>query len=76
MKVEELVGSRVWVKSDQFSSVSDVISSVQAPVNVEPTQVSVAESTFKVSLTSGDVVELSGTEIAKVDHDGSRDLLE
>jgi hypothetical protein len=70
MKVEELVGSRVWVKSDQFRSVSGVVSSVQGPVNPENLESSVAESTFKVFLTSGDVVEVPGTEIAKIDHDG------
>lgn len=76
MKVEDLVGSRVWVKSDQFRSVSGVVSSVQAPGHLDREQCSVAESTFKVSLTSGDVVEVLGTKIAKVDHDGFSGLIE
>jgi hypothetical protein len=74
MKVEELVGTRVWVKSDEFRSVSGVISGVEKPVNLDNVQASVEESTFKVSLTSGDFVEVPGTEITKVDHEGSSGL--
>jgi hypothetical protein len=35
MKVEELMGSKVWVKSDQFKSVPGVISSVDTSVDRE-----------------------------------------
>jgi hypothetical protein len=72
MKSEELVGSKVWVKSDQFKSVPGVISSVQTSVDHEDLRSSIAESTFKVSLSSGDVVEVPGTEFASIDHDGLR----
>jgi hypothetical protein len=72
MKSEELVGSKVWVKSDQFKSVPGVISSVQTTVDHEDLKSAMAESTFKVSLTSGDVVEVPGTEFASIDHDGLR----
>jgi hypothetical protein len=67
MKSEELVGSKVWVKS-----VPGVISSVQTSVDREDLKSAMAESTFKVSLTSGDVVEVPGTEFALIDHDGLR----
>jgi hypothetical protein len=72
MQAEELLGSKVWVKSDQFKSVPGVISSVQTSVDHEDLKSSIAESTFKVSLSSGDVVEVPGTEFASIDHDGLR----
>jgi hypothetical protein len=71
MKSEELVGSKVWVKSDQFKSVPGVISSVQTSVDHEDLKSAIAESTFKVSLSSGDVLKFR-TEFASIDHDGLR----
>jgi hypothetical protein len=72
MKVEELMGNKVWVKSDQFKSVPGVISSVETSVDREDLKSAMAESTFQVSLNSGDVVEVPGTDLASVDHDGLR----
>jgi hypothetical protein len=75
MTVDELVGSRVWVKSERFRNVSGTISSVETPVDRDDIRSSVVESTFKVSLTSGEVIEVPGTKIATVDREGLRDLL-
>lgn len=75
MTVEQLVGSRVWIKSEKFRSVPGIISSVERPVNLDDIKSSVAGSTFKISLTSGEIVEVPGSEIATVDLEGLRDLL-
>jgi hypothetical protein len=68
MKVLELVGTRVWIKCDQFRRISGVISSVLKPASGDDLQSFIAESLFDVVLPSGQVVQLLGTAICKVDH--------
>jgi len=68
MKVLELVGTRVWIRCDRFRRVSGVISSVLKPVSGDDLQSSIAESVFDVALPSGQIVQLLGAEICKVDH--------
>jgi hypothetical protein len=68
MKVLELVGTRVWIRCDRFRRVSGVISSVLKPVSRDDLQSSIAESVFDVALPSGQIVQLLGAEICKVDH--------
>jgi hypothetical protein len=68
MKVLELVGTRVWIRCDQFRRISGVISSVLKPVSRDDLQSSIAESLFDIVLPSGEVVQLLGAEICKVDH--------
>ena len=68
MKVLELVGTRVWIRRDQFRKISGVISSVLQPVSGDDLQSSIAESLFDIALTSGEAVQLLGAEICKVDH--------
>jgi hypothetical protein len=68
MKVLELIGTRVWIKCDQFRRISGVISSVLKPVSRDDLQSSIAESLFDIALPSGQVVQLLGAEICKVDH--------
>jgi hypothetical protein len=46
MKVEELIGSRVWIKSDQFRSVPGRIESMSNAVNLDDMELSVCQSTF------------------------------
>jgi hypothetical protein len=75
MTVEELVGSRVWIRTERFRNVSGIISSVETPANLDDIRSSLVESTFKISLTSGGVVDVPGTKIAKVECDGLRNLL-
>jgi hypothetical protein len=52
MKVIELVGTRVWIRCDQFRKVSGVIARVQRPVTRDDLQSSIAESLFDVTLSS------------------------
>jgi hypothetical protein len=68
MKVLELVGTRVWIRCDQFRRISGVISSVLKPVSADDLQSSIAESLFDIILPSGKVVQLHGAHICKVDH--------
>jgi hypothetical protein len=68
MKVLELVGTRVWIRCDQFRRVSGVISSVLKPISGDDLQSSIAESLFDIVLPSGKVVQLHGAHICKVEH--------
>jgi hypothetical protein len=68
MKVLELVGTRVWIRCDQFRRISGIISSVLKPVSGDDLQSSFAQSLFDIVLPSGKVVQLLGAEICKVDH--------
>ena len=67
MKVEELLGNRIWVKSDQFRSVSGVIADIAKSVEDDDLELSVKKSVFKVDMPSGDLVEVEGSQIAKID---------
>ena len=55
MKVEELIGTKVWIKSDQFRSVAGEIKNVSNAVNLGDIKSSVCQSTFKVETLSGEV---------------------
>jgi hypothetical protein len=70
MKVEELIGSKVWVKRDQFRSVSGKIEGMSNAVNLDDIKSSVSQSTFRIKMLSGDVIELLGSDILKIDHAG------
>jgi hypothetical protein len=76
MTVEELVGSRVWIRTERFRNVSGVISSVERRAYLDDLRSSLVGSIFRISLTSGGFVEVPGTKIAKVECDGFRHLLE
>jgi hypothetical protein len=60
MNVEDLVGVRVWMKRDQFRSVSGVISGVPNAVNRDNLQSSIKESTFRIDMPSGDTIQVPG----------------
>jgi hypothetical protein len=68
MKVLELVGTRVWIRCDEFRKVSGVIAGVLRPISRDDLQASIAESLFDVALSSGEVVHLLGAQFCKVDH--------
>ena len=71
MKVEELIGSNVWVKGGQFRSVSGKIKDISNSVNVEDIRSSVSQSTFRIEmLSSGEVIERPGSDLLKIDHAG------
>jgi hypothetical protein len=68
MKVLELVGTRVWIRCDQFRRISGVIANVLKPVSRDDLQSSIAESLFDITLPSGKVIQLLGAQLYKVDH--------
>ena len=67
MKVEELIGSKVWIKSDQFRSVPGKIESMSIAVNLDDIKSSVSQSTFRVEMPSGNVIEILGSDISKIE---------
>jgi hypothetical protein len=72
MKVEELIGSRVWIKTDQFRSVPGKITSTSNAINLDDIKSSVCQSTFRVEMPSGEVIEILGSKIAKIENAGHR----
>jgi hypothetical protein len=70
VKVEELIGSRVWIKTDQFRSVPGKITSTPNAINLDNIKSSVCQSTFRVEMTSGDVIEILGCNISKIENAG------
>jgi hypothetical protein len=71
MNVEDLVGIRVWMKRDQFRSVSGIISSVTNAVNHDDLQSSIMESIFRIEMPSGDIIQVPGSHISKFDRESS-----
>jgi hypothetical protein len=67
MKVEELIGSKVWIKSDQFRSVPGKIESMSNAVNLDDIKSSVSQSTFRIEMPSGNVIEILGSDISKIE---------
>jgi hypothetical protein len=67
MSVLELVGSRVWIRCDQFRKISGIISSVLDPVNGEDLEASIAGSLFDIMLPSGEAVQMLGAQICTFD---------
>ena len=70
MKVEELIGSRVWIKIDRFRSVPGKIESLSSTVNLDDSKSSVSQSKFRIKMLSGNVVEILGSDISKIDRAG------
>ena len=53
MKVEELIGSKVWIKTDQFRSVPGKITSTSNAIDLDDIKSSICQSTFRVEMPSG-----------------------
>jgi hypothetical protein len=70
MKVEELIGSKVWIRREQFRSVPGKIEGMSNAVNLDDIKSSVTQSTFRIEMLSGDVIEIPGSDISKIDHAG------
>ena len=70
MKVEELIGSRVWIKIDRFRSVPGKIESMSKAVNLDDIQSSVSQSRFRIKMLSGSIVEILGSNISKIENAG------
>lgn len=67
MSVLELVGSRVWIRCDQFRKISGIISNVLDPVSGEDLDASIAGSLFDIMLPSGEAVQMLGAQICTFD---------
>jgi hypothetical protein len=70
MKVQELIGSRVWIKIDRFRSVPGKIESMSNAVNLDDIKSSVSQSRFRIKMLSGNIVEILGSDISKIEHAG------
>jgi hypothetical protein len=70
MKVEELIGSKVWIKMDQFRSVPGKIESMSNAVDLDDIESSISQSTFRIEVHSGDIVEVLGSNISKIENAG------
>jgi hypothetical protein len=67
MKVEELIGSKVWIKRDRFRRVSGKIEGMSNVVNLDDIQSSVSQSTFRIEMPSGNILEILGSDISKIE---------
>jgi hypothetical protein len=70
MKVEELIGRKVWIKVDRFRSVPGKIESMSNAVDLDDIKSSVSQSSFKIKMPSGNIVEILGSDISKIEHAG------
>jgi hypothetical protein len=70
MKVEELIGSKVWIKTDQFRSVPGKIVSTSCAINLDDVKSSICQSTFRIEMHSGEVIEILGPNISKIENAG------
>jgi hypothetical protein len=70
MKVQDLVGAKVWVEQSGLAECVGYIVNVPKPVNLEDIKSSVDASVFTILLESGDVVETSGFNLLGIDHAG------
>jgi hypothetical protein len=68
MKVQELIGSRAWVKEANGPEHEGYISSVPKPVEAENIEAAISASTFRIEFPSGGVVETSGMWISRIDN--------
>ncbi len=70
MKVEDLVGAKVWVEQPGLAKHVGYIATVSKPVNLEDIEASVDASMFRIVLESGDVVDTSGLNLLEIEHAG------
>jgi hypothetical protein len=68
MKVEELIGNKVWIKIDRFRSVPGKIESMSNAVNLDDLESSVSQSRFRIEMLSGKIVEILGSDISKIEY--------
>jgi hypothetical protein len=70
MKVQELVGAKVWVKDRFLPRHKGRIASILKAIDLDDIGSSVTASIFRIELTSGDIIETSGFNIVQIDHAG------
>jgi hypothetical protein len=66
MKVEDLIGRKVWIKIDRFRSVPGKIESMSNAVDLDDIRSSVSQSSFKIKMPPGNIVEIAGSDISKI----------
>ena len=69
MKVQELVGSKVWVRPYKPETVG-YIASIPKPANLKDIESSIDASIFRIDLPSGDVIVTSGSSLYRIAHAG------
>lgn len=70
MKVEDLIGAKVWVKQGSGAEYVGVVSSVPKPVDLDIITSSITASIFRINLSSGEVIETSGLNITGMEKEG------
>ena len=60
----------MWIKIDRFRSVPGKIESMSKAVNLDDIQSSVSQSRFRIKMLSGNIVEILGSDISKIEHAG------
>ena len=70
MKVQDLIGAKVWVVQSGLAECGGYIVNVPKPVNLEDIELSVDASVFTILLESGDVVDTSGFNLLEIEHAG------
>ena len=70
MKVQDLVGAKVWIEQFGLPECVGYIVHVPKPVNLEDIELSVDASVFTILLESGDIVETSGFNLLEIEHAG------
>jgi hypothetical protein len=70
LQIQELVGSKVYVKQRFAGEHQGRILSVPMAVELSDVEASVNGSIFRIALASGDVVETSGFNLTYIGHAG------
>jgi hypothetical protein len=70
MDVNDLIGSNVWVRRRRGPEFMGKIASIPRPIVLDSIEATVTASTFRIELTSGDVIETLGVNILRIDHEG------
>ena len=60
----------MWIKTDQFRSVPGKITSTSNAINLDDIKSSVCQSSFRVEMPSGDIIEILGSNISKIENAG------
>jgi hypothetical protein len=70
MQIQEIVGSKVYVKERFAGEHLGQIVSVPKGVELSDVEASVNGSIFLIALASGGFVETSGSNLTRIDHQG------
>jgi hypothetical protein len=68
MKVQELIGAKVWVKDRFLPRRKGRIANILKAIELDDIGSSVTASIFRIELASGDIIETSGFNIVQIEH--------